>query len=437
MERCVHTSAHKPSKPPPSVRLPRLPSSLVPSVLDTACASLATFGVGLFAARAYPVEVLGLYELFFLMWLLAALVPRQLVMLPTEIRAAQMPPEQRMGLLDAGLRRAVAPGVVAGAVGVVITAAVAPRIGSGALWPLAVTTLAATVLSPLQDHLRYTLHIAERSWGAAQVSMVQLSSVLAALGLLLLLDVPAGFVPFGALAAANVVSLTVGMRMNAAARASERVPAPPIAELLQTGRWLLPQAVGSFLGTYLAGLVVTFLAGAASLGYASAARLAAQPVFVLIQGLTSVLGPRSLAAAAEMRYDEVLRLRRQFIGAALGASTVYLALVAVPSPLNPLPVLLPLAYVVPGLVAVSVAANMLAALSSPQRYELLGRGRERWLAGAQGAGGVVQVVTAAATAALGAFARPLSLLVQNLALAGIFWRATRQRALGRHIAGRE
>ncbi len=155
--------------------------------------------------------------------------------------------------------------------------------------------------------------------------------------------------------------------------------------------------------------LVTCLAGAATLGFVEAARIVSQPVSVLQVGLGSVLGPRVTRASGARDQVAVARLKRQFERLILAAGIGWAIAVAAAAPWNPLPVFLPTAYEVPGLVIASIAAFTIMSLPQSRRYELFGAGRERLVARAELEGNVLRVAIAVTVGVIGAFAVPLGL----------------------------
>lgn len=381
---------------------------------DAALSSLATFVMGVYAARALDAEALGIFALFFSAFLLVSVVPAQLVLLPAEVIAVSRPMAERLGLLRRSLTVGIPVAVVA-AVGVLIAIPVAPSDAvPGVLGPLAITSLAAAVLSPLQDHVRRLLHIAGSSWAAAGVSGLQLTGVAGGVASLAALDVPAAWVPFGALTAANALSLALGLALALVARPHQGSEAPSLRRLLRAGRWLLLIGLLPVAAGFVSNSLVVRLTDASTLGHAEAARIVAQPLLVLSVGLTAVLGPRSMQAAVTNDEPSARRLRRLFLLLVLGGGMAYALLVGYSWPGNLAERLIPSAYVVPGLVVAALAANVAVGLAFPQRYELLGGGRERALAGTEAIASAGQCLAAVTAGMTDAFAKPLGVAILGL-----------------------
>ena len=183
----------------------RLPAGIV----DSAFASLATFAVGLTAVTILDDVSRGVYAVYFTAFLLGVVLPRQVIFAPTTVEAVARPLPERMSVVPTGLRFGIGPGMIGAlAVGIafVVTAGYAERSVSIAL---AITCGITIVLSPMQDFVRQSLHIAAHSWRAASVSIVQFAAVIGAIALGLGLGIDDAWIPFGALAVANMISDTV------------------------------------------------------------------------------------------------------------------------------------------------------------------------------------------------------------------------------------
>jgi O-antigen/teichoic acid export membrane protein len=390
----------------------RLRQSIPAGLADAGLASLATFVIALFAARRLSPAELGCFSLFFSTFVAVTLVPSHLLLTPAEIHAARRPAYLRLGSTQRSLALALPWAVGSGAVALAAVPLVPPEVPAATVWSLAFTTGVAGILSPLQDHVRRMLHIAQRSWAASAVSGVQLAVAILAVVALIAAGVPDPAVPFTALALANAASLMSGAGMIRGAPAPEQRLNP--SELIRSGRWLLLVGVLPAAAGLISATVVGHQAGATALGYSEAARVVAQPLLVVSTGLGAVLGPRLLASASVGEEGLTRRYRRLFAAALFLVFTPYGIVVSFDWPGNPAAALLPAAYVVPGLVLVTVAANLLNGLAFSYRYELVGRGRERALATGEGLAGLGQVAVSTAASLLGAVARPLALAAMGL-----------------------
>ncbi len=391
---------------------------LVAGVIDAGVSSAATFVVGLAATYFLHPDALGAYALAFSVFVLSAFIPAQLVFVPTEIAAVEYPAGLQLPLLRSSLPRGAAVSLVA-ALATSVWVLIAPSdIPRDSLVPLMVTCAAATFVSPIQDHLRRMLHIAEASWRSVLVAVVQMGVAVVAVVAMSVARVPAPWIPFGALVLANVSSGAIALLLSARDMLAPASDIPITrARLLRSGRPLLVVGLVPSIAAFAVSWLVSSLAGAATLGFVEAARIVSQPVAVLQVGLGSVLGPRVTRAATAHDRETSNRVKRQFERLILAAGAGWLLFVAAPLPWNPLPHLLSTAYAVPGLVAVSVIAFTIMSLPQGQRYELFGAGRERLVARAEIEGNVIRMAIAAGVGLLGAFAVPLGLA----ALGGVRW----------------
>jgi O-antigen/teichoic acid export membrane protein len=390
--------------------------ALPAGLIDSGLTSLGTFAISLFAARALEPVALGAYALFFPATMTLGIVPTQLILLPAEVSALGLRGSDRLRLFQQSFRL-VAPFSLS-ALAVVLVALVVPReVPSALVLPLALTAFPASLFSPLQDHVRRTLHLAGHSWAAAAVSAIQLAAALTLLIGLSLLGVPPVWIPFGSLAAANALSTLTGViiaRRWAGGRYPESLQR---RELAGSGRWLLVGSLVPSVSGFTASALIAHLAGAAALGYAEAARVVARPLEVFAFGLGFVLNPRSMEAAREQNEAAARRISRSYTALVLGLAVLYGGVVALPWAGNVFARLLPTAYVVGGLVAVTILSAAVSGLTVPFRAELVGGRKEVALARISMLSAAVQVLVGGAAGVLGAFAKPLSLVAST----GLAW----------------
>lgn len=384
---------------------PRLLQVIPAGLIDAGFASIATFIVGLFAARYLSTAGLGVYAITFRAFMLAHVVPDQLIFVPVEVEAARHPLSDRSAFPREAVRRA-APLLALFALVPIAVVGFLPGGGSTA-WALAITAGAATATSPPQDHVRRSLHLAGLSWRASAVSVVHLVSLLGTLSLLWLSDIAPAWIPFGSLAMANAISLTVGLFLTRYRIESSFTPRLKTRVLLRSGGWVASSTVVTSAAALLAAVVVAAIAGREALGHAEAARIVAAPVLVFGAGISAVLGPRVLSAAAAFSRG----LARHYMGlfgmlvavAALG----YTAIAGFDTPWNPMQILIPKAYVVSGLVLITIWANALVLISILMRSQMLGTGSHRALVPNALVGGFAFGGVALAAGSLGAFAMPI------------------------------
>lgn len=382
---------------------------LTAGILDSALSSLATFAVGLAAARLLNPTDLGSYALAFSGFLVASALPTQLVFTPAEVELLRHPADERLGGLRSSLR-AGAPVTALSAV--VVAAAVLAAIaavGDGALAGPVVTVAAAAFFSPLQDHVRRLLHAGVASWRAAVVSLVQLVVALGVLGATLLADAPRPWISFGALAAANLASLTAGLVLADIGRRT-RHELPSFRQIAMRGRWLLASAAAEMVSGFIAVVVVAAAAGAETAGFAEASRVVSQPLFVLAVGLAAVLGPELTLASRHADARRARSLARLYVVVLVAGAAAYLFVGGIEWAFSPLSDIVPAAYQVNGLVAMMIVAQTATYITLAWRAQALGFRLEREFAVASTVGAAVQLVVITSAGALGARALPLSIL---------------------------
>jgi O-antigen/teichoic acid export membrane protein len=395
-------------------------------LLDAALASLATFIVTFYAARFLPAADLGTYALFFNAFTMAAVVPTQLLFSPAEIASLPYGGRRRLGLLNQSLRLGCPPAVGAAVLGTAAAVAGSAGAPGDLIAPLALTCLLCTAVSPVQDHVRRLLHFAGVSWRAALMSVAQLVTVLGSLLLLTALRIPTPWRPFGALLTANTVSLSAGLILAAEWRNYEPLKRLAVGDLFRFGRWLVLVGLTPAAAWFLSGVLVTHLASAATLGYVEAARVVSQPLYVLMIGLSAVLVPRLMEAAAERRPDRARLASLPFRIIIIVGGILYLLAVGFRWRLNPLVLMLPSAYVVQGVVALMIIGQILQGLLQPPRAELTGAGWGGVLFRLGVAASLPLCLIAATAGMTGAFAAPLGLVAQGIAGLCLLERARRR-----------
>ncbi len=385
---------------------------MLAGLLDAGMASLATFAVGIYAVRVLDPTALGGYALAYQAIFVVGIIPTNLVFVPVEIRVVEHPSAHRLRHLPRALVLGTLPSLLS-ALAILLWIPVAPpEIPSGAVAALTVTAIATAALSPVQDHVRRMLHSGGESWTAAVVSGTQLAAAAGAIAALHFSEVDPAWIPFGALAIANACSLFVGLvgaRLVARTSGAE-APDYRLLELARAGSWLVGGGLLNPATGFVSAALVSRLASAAALGYAEAARVVAQPVWVLAVGISSVLGPRSMEAAQAGHLDRAKSVRRGYLLPVLGFGALNLVWFGSDWILNPLSWLLPAAYAVPWLVAASILAQILSATIFPYRSELLGARKEATYTRIEVVGSVVRTAISASASILRAFAIPLGVL---------------------------
>ncbi len=387
--------------------------SLPAGVFDAGGAALGTFAMGVYAVRYLTSDQLGIYALCFVAFTLAAIVPGRGWFLPVEVWLLELPAAARLQGWRLTFRAGLPVALLAAPVALL---AWLPLLGeaAGDVLALAATATAAAAISPVQDHVRRLMHLGMRSWLAAAVSTVQVVAVVVALAVGLAGGVPHVWVPFGALAFANVVSTTFGLVLGQRAGSRPAEPSYALARAARSGTWLVLVALLPVGTTFLTSAIVVFLDSSATLGLAEAARIAANPYLVFATGLAGVISPRMIAAGTARDHVAARRLNRVMDVAALAAFVPAALLIGFDWPGNPLASLLPKAYLSGGLVMLSLVARVPSAMALPRFAALLGAGRERDLFWANLAGGLVRVAVAFSVLLVAEYAVPASALAYAL-----------------------
>lgn len=385
----------------------RVPAGLA----DAAMASLATFGTGLVGVNALDDVTRGVYAVFFTAFLAATVIPTQLVLIPAETAAVDAERSRRLRILPSSLRVGTWVGFASAIPIGIAVLATRSNADSDLLLAFAATAGLASLVSPLQDHIRRMLHLAGRSWYAASMSAVQLAGVASTLGLLALFGISAAWLPFGALAVANLVSSGAGLVLASRIGASDEELPVVIRELIGAGRWLLLMALVPRISFFVASVLITVLADAKALGFAEAARLAAQPLYVLGLGLEAVVRPHAMVAASERDRTAARQHRRVYYPLIAGFALLYGLVAGFDWVANPIAYLVPSAYEVEFLVLVTVAATFFRSAILPNIAEMLGARVERRLALVAVVVTPVQIVGGLTAGVTGAFARPIGTLL--------------------------
>lgn len=380
-------------------------------VLDAGLSSSASFACSLFAARTLDVDTLGAYALVFAAAQVSMITADTSTFAMLEVRAVKYPAALRPRLIPSTLRMGALPALVS-ALALSLCALFIPAAPGGAVLALTVTGVLYAFLSPVQDHVRRMLHICESSWLAAAVSTLHLVAVCGVIVLFVELHLPRAWGPFGALALGNIVSLLFGIIMTRRRAGGGAVRLPVRwREVFRAGRWLLLSGLAPNAAGLVASTLVGHLAGLATLGYTEVARIAGQPLIVLSGGLSTTIGPRLVAAVQHRRRTDARHASRAFLGIVFVAGALYLVLAGEWWPGNPMHWLVPKAFIIPGLVSLTIVANIVMAMAYPARSELLAVGNTRALAQVEWVGNGVRILMACAAQTIGALAVPAGLLI--------------------------
>jgi hypothetical protein len=407
-------------------------SRLSGGLVDAGMASIATFVTGLYVILAWAEtpEFIGVYAIFFAAFGMATTVTTQLIFIPAEKVILDLPAGTRRRLAPQISWRLLPVAVACAAVVLIVPSVMVLATGEydQLVLPLALTSFVVFVVSPIQDHLRRLLHLDRSAWQAARVSVVQaIGSVLAVTALHFTIGDPA-WIAFGGLALANVVSTVYGFvgarhatRQVAVDQevASRFFDAITVRALTRMGWWLGTAGALSTGANLLVAGLISAVAGEAALGYAEAARTLAQPIVVVSMGLRSVYGPDSMRTARLYDRQGAAKVSKTFMVVLWPLTVLYALVVGWDWAVSPLPELVPAAYVIPGLVAVSVVANGFNGASFPLRLELVGADRERPLFMMDTLSNVAMVVVSVAFAWLGAGSLALAAMARPAGMAAL------------------
>jgi hypothetical protein len=337
--------------------LTRVPAGL----LDSAFSSLATFIIGLAAVRYLSTGALGTYALAFTGYLLAAAVPASLVLAPMEAAIVRVAVgAERLRLFRTTLVPATILALGSSAIIGALTLAVPSGVSVGTRIDLAIGVVLLGAASPIQDHVRRLMHSAQRSWVSATISLVQLATV----GVALAAALSAGLIrqpwlPFTALALANFVSASVGLAVVRVWRLPQvGVHFVRIRGVLRTGGWLLSAQLSGFVVGFAMVAIVVAGSGADAGGYAEAARVLVQPPTVLIVGLMAIVAPEIQRATFTHNVDRALRLQFRFTMGVFLASALWGLVITPDWPFSPMHHLFPRAYVVSGLLIITLVGQV-------------------------------------------------------------------------------
>lgn len=410
----------------------RLPAGIV----DTGFASLATFVVGLTAVVRFDDVDRGAYALFFSAFVMGSLIANEWIFTPAEVEAVSFPESRRLSLLPRSLKLGMGPCLVGSVASLVALALTLSYASAAVAVGLAATSALLIVVSTMQSHVRRMLHIAARSTIAAGMSIVQFAVVLASVWVGTAVGVPLAWLPFGALALANLISMTLGLW---AARDQLREEAPTRLDfrvLSRRGLWFVLNGAAPALAGFVVAVIISWLASPEDLGYTESARIVAQPVLVFSAGLTAVLGPRAIRAGLDRDPTQSRTINRIYTTLLISGAALYLLVVGWDWVLNPVAGIVPSAYVLTGLVALAVVANAVAASTFLQGDELAGAGRERSLAGIAWFSSLFLLAGGSTAGFTGAYARSIGLIagsstrfvIQWLALRGVYRAPPRSEA---------
>ncbi|ADP78262.1 hypothetical protein [Pseudofrankia inefficax] len=324
--------------------LRRVPAGLI----DSSLSSMGSFLMGLFAQYFLPAATLGTYGLFYQAFIAVSVIPTGIVFSPVEYTSAGVAARRRrVQLLPQSLQLGMAPAILAALL--VPFVLIIPSDGQsvGSRVGFAVTAALVAVASPMQDHIRRMLHQAGMSWTAAATSLVQVVTVAVGLVVAKVAHVPPAWVPFGALAVANLVSGAFALWKG---KPGNRAPMLlKLRSLFALGGWIVVGNVLSASGPFINFALLTALANSTDVGNGEGSRVLAQPVTVLVIGLLAVLNPEIMEAAHNRAVRKLIKICLLFWGMVAVAILAWALLVGFEWPFNPLPRFQKPAYEVHGL----------------------------------------------------------------------------------------
>jgi hypothetical protein len=336
-------------------------------------------------------------------------LPIEIAYTPIQVSMIGLDARERMGGIVHSLGKGIPPALLGSLFILVAGGLIWWRSDPSADLELALTGIGLTVVSPMQDHLRRGFHIAERSWVAAAMSGAQLVAVALSLLVMWSMSVDPAWAPLGSLVIANVASIGTGLLLSK--RAWLVRPSAPVVTV--SGRWLAASSITAYGGTLVASVIMTLVAGPEIVGFAEAARVAAQPVLVVTTGVAAAMASRHLRAAASSDRDAAINVNRNFLLVVAVAGITYLFFAGFAWSLNPLFALMPSAYQISFLVPVTILSNLVLSVTSPLRDQLIASNMEVPMAKIDFASLVIPAVVAATAGVTGAFARPFGIIGQN------------------------
>ena len=163
------------------------------------------------------------------------------------------------------------------------------------------------IVSSFQDHVRLCLHAVEAHWAAAIVSIT--NCAIMAVVVIAMVFVPGimladPYFPFLALALSNLVSAGIGVLLSMRFPQFSELPE---GKTLARSKYLVSDLAVQGTG-YVAMALVSVMLGVSAVANLEAARIAAQPVFILAAALGSIVTPRIIRAFGAGNFPHVKRL---------------------------------------------------------------------------------------------------------------------------------
>lgn len=406
----------------------RLRRAIPAALVDAGFAALATFAIGVYSVRSLSAAELGTYALFLSAFLTVSTIPKQLVLVPGEVRAIELGLErtERLLVMPQSIKLAVGPAIVASSLGAIAGVLLAGSAPSRVVLPLAGTMAVAAVLQPLQAHVRRMMHLAGVSWHAATISIVQFISAVTSLAVFTVIGIATPWIPFSAFIVANALSVVTALIIERQLRHANELVRFRFRDVVRSGSRLVTVEFVPAATRFLVAALVLRIAGAEVLGLAEAARVVARPVGVFADATIAPIRPRVFEAAINRDQSRGRRISRLYATLLLTAAAVYLAYAGFEWRGNLMARLLPKAYVVEGLAAASIVGASLEKVSSPWRGQLVGGKRESTLIRIEVVGNALRVWIAIMAGQLRSFAIPLGLIATGIVRSIGRSRATRR-----------
>lgn len=309
----------------PQLRTKMVDPRRMAGLLDSGFAALANFLMGIVSVRILDSDLLALYALFYYGWIIAQLIPAQVVYFPsrltvnlgTEVVAPRV-------LRDAWRGKWFL--VLSCAITLLSGLPLASVASSAEYLGMAGTAAALTLTSAFNAHIRASLHLVEAHTQASIVSAVTFGT--AAVGTVIGVHAALAdgaliaVIPFGITVLANVVGVIVGVRKLRAFRAGDYTLAPLRVRLSYLGPELVSQT-----GGYVTNLLVAASLGTVALSQLQAAQVLVGPITVVAGAVASVYSPSAIRALAARQARDLRRISGfQFITCAVFGALYSVAL---------------------------------------------------------------------------------------------------------------
>lgn len=304
--------------------------------------------MGIYAARYLDAESLGAYALYFTAAGIAGLFPQDLIHAPSSVSVLGEEPRTRLSILKPTMVRTLPIGFIAALAATLPGIIVAHEVALNTLIAFSITSFFFVLISPLQDFIRGLFHLSGTPVRAALTSAAQLLFVGVAIPSMVVAGVPDAWIPIGALTIANYASTSVGLALTRGL-VGPPMEMPPIGEILKSGRTLLPSNLLPEASIFLSSAILASLVSAAALGQVTAARIVSRPIIVLAMGIGQAFRPRLMEAGHTGSRSQALHSSYVIAIITVAAGAMYTLLAGWEHPLNPMAVIVPVAYEARGL----------------------------------------------------------------------------------------